>query len=130
MFKLIRKKGKQWFSLIDFIVNQLYTIERLENILWGESMVQTTILLGIVFAVLALIINFVLLKANKQSYACYYTSFFFFISGLLLLAIASVLPKVDLLGAGFGGWGIAALFASAVSFMITAILDAYQNAEA
>ena len=93
-------------------------------------MVQSVFLLGAVFTAIVLIVNIVLLKANKKSYACYYTSIFFVLVGLLLLAIASVAPKVDLLGAGFGGWGIAALFAAAIGFMVTSIVDSYQNAEA
>lgn len=90
-------------------------------------MVQTVFILGAVFTAIALIVNIVLLKANKNSYACYYTSIFFVIVGLLLLAVASVAPKVDLLGAGFGGWGIASLFAAAIAFIITATVDAYQH---
>jgi hypothetical protein len=92
-------------------------------------MAESVILLGAVMTVLALVINLVVLRSNKKSFACYYTSFFFTVVGLLLLAVASVVPKVDLLGAGFGGWGIAAMFASAISFMITAIVDAYANAK-
>lgn len=98
--------------------------------IWGESMVQTVIIAGLILTVLNLVVNAVILRANKNSQACYYLSFFFIIVGLLLLAVASVLPKADLLGAGFGGWGIASLFAAAISFMITSILDAYQNVEA
>ena len=90
-------------------------------------MVQSVLLLGAAFTALVLIINIVLLKGNKNSYACYYASIFFVIVGLLLLAVASVAPKVDLLGAGFGGWGIASLFAAAIGFVVTSILDAYQQ---
>lgn len=93
-------------------------------------MVQSVLLLGAVFTVLVLIINITLLKVSKKSSACYYSSIFFVLVGLLLLAIASVAPKVDLLGAGFGGWGIASLFAAAIGFIITSVLDAYQGAEA
>jgi hypothetical protein len=92
-------------------------------------MIEAVILLGIVMTVITLVINLVLLKVNRKSYACYYASIFFCFVGLLLLAIASVAPRVDLLGAGFGGWGIAALFAGAIGFMVTAIVDAYSNAE-
>lgn len=90
-------------------------------------MVQSVLLLGAVFTVLVLIINIALLKTSKSSYACYYSSIFFVIVGLLLLAVASVVPKVDLLGAGFGGWGIASLFAAAIGFIVTSMIDAYQN---
>ena len=93
-------------------------------------MVQTVIIAGLILTVLNLVVNAVILRANKNSQACYYLSFFFVIVGLLLLAVASVLPKVDLLGAGFGGWGIASLFSAAIAFMITSILDTYQNVEA
>ncbi|MCM3739674.1 hypothetical protein M3210_05265 [Oceanobacillus luteolus] len=92
-------------------------------------MVQSVILIGAILTALVLIVNLALLKTNKSSRACYYASFFFVIVGLLLLAVASVAPKVDLLGAGFGGWGIASLFAAAIGFMITAVVDAYQNVE-
>lgn len=97
--------------------------------MWGEIMVPSVIMLGATMTLIALIINLSLLKVNKKSYANYYASIFFSIVGLLLLAIASVVPKVDLLGSGFGGWGIAAMFASAISFMITGIVDAFANAE-
>lgn len=90
-------------------------------------MVQSVILLGGIFTALVLIINIVLLKAKKDSFACYYASVFFFFAGLLLLAAASVLPKADILGAGFGGWGIAALFAAVIGMMLTAIVDAYNH---
>lgn len=92
-------------------------------------MVQSVLILGAVMTVIALIVNISLLKANKRSYSCYYASIFFTTVGLLLLAIASVVPKVDLLGAGFGGWGIASMFAAAISFMVTAIVDAFDNAK-
>ncbi|MHA6251548.1 hypothetical protein [Oceanobacillus sp. CAU 1775] len=90
-------------------------------------MVISVLTLGAVFTAVVLIINLVLLKVSSKSNACYYASIFFSLSGLLLLGIASVLPKVDLLGAGLGGWGIAGLFAGAIGFMVTSIVDAYVN---
>ena len=97
--------------------------------MWGESMVSSVLTLGAVFTAIVLILNSVFLKVSSKSNACYYPSIFFCLVGLLLLAVASVAPKVDLLGAGFGGWGIAALFAGAIGFMVTSIVDAYQNVE-
>lgn len=93
-------------------------------------MVESVLILGAVFTAIVLVMNITLLKVSKKSSACYYASIFFVIVGLLLLAVASVAPKVDLLGAGFGGWGIAALFAAAIGFIITSVFDAYQSVEA
>lgn len=97
--------------------------------MWGESMVSSVLTLGVVFTAIVLILNSVFLKVSSKSNACYYASIFFSFVGLLLLAVASVAPKVDLFGAGFGGWGIAALFAGAIGFMVTSIVDAYKNVE-
>lgn len=85
-------------------------------------MVQSVFIIGAVMVVITLVLNFILLKAfSKSTYACYYPSMVFALSGLLFLLVATF-DKIEVLGAGMGGWGIAFLFASAIGFIITSLL--------
>jgi len=94
-------------------------------------MIQAVISIGAILTIITLLINVVLVKKTpNESRSAYYPNIFLTIVGTLLLGVASLAPKVDLLGAGFGGWGIAALFAAAIGLVITAIIDSYNNAEA
>lgn len=94
-------------------------------------MIQAVISIGAILTIITLLINVVLVKKTpNESRSAYYPNIFLTIVGILLLGVASLAPKVDLLGAGFGGWGIAALFAAAIGLVITAIIDSYNNAEA
>ncbi|WP_249870320.1 hypothetical protein [Oceanobacillus saliphilus] len=94
-------------------------------------MIQAVITIGAILTAIIVVANIILVKmSTKESYSPYYPNIFLVIVGLLLLGVASIAPKVDLLGAGFGGWGIAALFAAAIGFVITSILDAYRNVNA
>ncbi|MGJ9457708.1 hypothetical protein [Oceanobacillus sp. CF4.6] len=94
-------------------------------------MIQAVITIGAILTALTVVGGIALVKmTRKESHSPYYPNIFLVIVGLLLLAVASLAPKVDLLGAGFGGWGIAALFAAAIGFVITSIMDAYRNVNA
>ncbi|WP_010647804.1 hypothetical protein [Oceanobacillus massiliensis] len=94
-------------------------------------MIEAVLTIGAILTAINVVVNIVLVnKSSKESQSSYYPSFFLAIVGLLLVLVASLAPKVDLLGAGFGGWGIAALFAAAIGFVITSILDSYKNVNA
>ena len=89
-------------------------------------MIQSVIIIGLVLTAVAVILGFVLTKASLSGdYTVYYPFAALFGIGLILLLFATIIEKVTILGAGLGGWGIACLFAAAVGFIITSILDAY-----
>ncbi|WP_067728981.1 hypothetical protein [Oceanobacillus damuensis] len=91
-------------------------------------MIQAVITIAAILTAITVAANIVLVRlSTKESHSPYYPNVFLVIVGLLLLAVASLAPKVDLLGAGFGGWGIAIMFAAAIGFIITSILDSYRN---
>jgi len=93
-------------------------------------MVQSVFIIGGVMLVITLILNIILLKAfSKSTYACYYPSMVFTISGLVFLLVATF-DKIEVLGAGMGGWGIAFLFAAAIGFIITSILAMNETEQA
>ena len=94
-------------------------------------MIQSVLIIGAVLTVAITVINLILVKASgKEKFTGYYASYVFFIAGLLFIGLASLIEKVEVLGAGLGGWGIASLFAAAIGLIITAIADSYQQAEA
>lgn len=89
-------------------------------------MIQAVFTIGIILTVAMIVLGVVLSKASlKGAYAVYYPFMALFAVGLILLLFATIIDKIVILGAGLGGWGIACLFAAAVGFVITAILDAY-----
>ncbi len=101
------------------------------NIYGVKVMILAVFTIGGILTIVTLLANVLLVKMTaKESRSCYYPNIFLVIVGLLLLGVASIAPKVDILGAGFGGWGIAALFSAAIGFIITSIIDAYQNVTA
>ena len=88
-------------------------------------MIQAVFTIGIILTVIMVILSIVLAKASLKGYTLYYPFAALFGIGLILLLFATIIDKVEIAGAGLGGWGIASLFASAVGFIIAAILDAY-----
>ncbi len=91
-------------------------------------MIESVFMIGIVMTVAAVILGFILTRVNfKATYAPYYPFFALFMVGLFLLLFATIIEKQVILGAGLGGWGIACLFASAIGFIVTAILDTYRH---
>ncbi|MFD1065891.1 hypothetical protein [Oceanobacillus locisalsi] len=91
-------------------------------------MVETVITFAtILTAITALISIFLVKMTSKESHAGYYPNVFLSLVGTLLVLVASIAPRVDIAGAGFGGIGIACMFAGAVGFIISAVLDAYKN---
>lgn len=88
-------------------------------------MIESVFTIGGVLAVIAVIAGVLLVKATpKKAYISYVPGAILFAAGLVLLLLASVLGKIELMGAGLGGWGIASLFAAAVGFIITSTADA------
>jgi len=93
-------------------------------------MIQSTLAIGAVLTVALLILGFILLKATPaKSYAMYIPGFIFFGAGLILLLFATILDRIWIMGAGLGGWGIASLFAAAISLMVLAVFDVYRQGE-
>lgn len=89
-------------------------------------MIQSVFTIGIILSVIMVIVSIVLSKVSfKGDYTEYYPFAALFGIGLILLMCTTVIDKVVIMGAGLGGWGIACLFASAIGFIISAILDAY-----
>ncbi|HLR74984.1 MAG TPA: hypothetical protein VK077_06890 [Virgibacillus sp.] len=93
-------------------------------------MIQAVFTIGIVLTVVMVILGFILAKAKIKGFVIYYPFLALFIIGLLLLLFATILERTWIMGAGLGGWGIACVFASAISFITTTILDAYAHNEA
>lgn len=93
-------------------------------------MIQAVFIIGIIMTVVMIVLGFILSKQNLSGYAIYYPFAALFIVGLLLLLFATILEKQVIAGAGLGGWGIACIFASSISWVITTILDAYAQPEA
>lgn len=91
-------------------------------------MVESVLLIGGVMAVILVALGVVLVKASiGNPYLPYLPGIVAFIVGALLTFSTTMLGKVELLGAGLGGWGIGFLFAAAISFIITAIVDSYSS---
>lgn len=88
-------------------------------------MIGTVFTIGAILAVIAIILGVVLIKTtSKAAYTGYIPGAAFGAIGLIFLLIAT-LAKVEFMGAGLGGWGIACLFAAAISFIITSTVDAF-----
>lgn len=78
--------------------------------------------------VIMIALGFILLKTpGKNPYMPYIPGMIVFPGGILLIVIATIAGKIEIMGAGLGGWGIAFLFASAIGFIITAIIDSYTS---
>ncbi|MFC2947329.1 hypothetical protein [Virgibacillus sediminis] len=94
-------------------------------------MIQSVLTIGIILTAVLVILGLFLAKTlNKASMGGYYPGIFSAFTGLLLVLTSSILGRVDIMGAGLGGWGIAFMFAGAISLIITSIFDARANAEA
>ncbi|WP_042222278.1 hypothetical protein [Oceanobacillus manasiensis] len=85
---------------------------------------------GITAAVLVAISLFISKAVSKDKHIGYFPSLIVALMGGVFVVLAALVGKVDIMGLGFGGWGIAFFFAAALGIIITAILDSYANAEA
>lgn len=88
-------------------------------------MIQSVFTIGIVLTVILVIVGFLLTRASLKGYSVYYPFLAVFGIGLILLLFATIIEKIEIMGAGLGGWGIACLFAAAIGLIVTSILDAY-----
>ena len=93
-------------------------------------MIQSVFTIGIILIVVAVAVSLILLKATpKEKYIGYAPNMLLGAAGLILLLVATY-GKIEVMGAGLGGWGIACLFASAIGFIVTAVVDSFANANA
>lgn len=91
-------------------------------------MIESVVMIGAVMTIIMILVGFLLLKASgKNPYLAYIPGMVVFPTGILLIVIATIAGKIEILGAGLGGWGIAFLFSSAIGFIITAIIDTYSS---
>ncbi|MFB4167711.1 hypothetical protein [Virgibacillus sp. JSM 102003] len=87
-------------------------------------MFVTTVVIALVLVVVLMILNIILSKVSSQDrYIIYMPGVVLFATGLLLFAVAIMAGKIEITGLGLGGWGIACLFASAIQFTVTSIVD-------
>ena len=91
-------------------------------------MIQSVFTIGIILVIVAVALSVILLKATpNEKFTGYYPNFILMAAGLILLLIATY-NKIEVMGAGLGGWGIACLFAGAIGAVIASIVDSYANA--
>lgn len=94
-------------------------------------MVESVITIGGITAAVLVAISLFFSKAlSKNNYLGYVPSFLIALAGGVLVTLAAVAGKVDIMGLGYGGWGIAFLFAAATGLIVTSIIDSYANVEA
>lgn len=94
-------------------------------------MIQSVLTIGAVSVPALLIISIILTKAtSSEKYVGYFPALLSFATGLILLLFATIIDKIVIMGAGLGGWGIALLFAGAVSALVISVLDAYAQVDA
>ncbi|RFA36659.1 hypothetical protein CAI16_04555 [Virgibacillus dokdonensis] len=94
-------------------------------------MFQSVLTIGAILVVAVIVLSLVLLKAtSKDSYTGYFPGIGVGLAGLVFLMFAASIDKVEIMGAGLGGWGIASLFAAAIGLIITALADTYANVKA
>lgn len=90
--------------------------------------VESVLMIGGVTTVVLLLLGFVLVKASgSKAYLPYLPGIIVFIVGALMAFSTTIMGKIELLGAGLGGWGIAFMFSAAIGFIITAIVDTYSS---
>lgn len=92
-------------------------------------MVQSVFVIGIILTVIIIAVGIGVLKATgKDKFTGYYPIAALGIIGILLACAAPIVGKVYIMGAGLGGWGIAAMFAAGIGFLVTSVVDAHANA--
>ncbi|MFA1821920.1 hypothetical protein ACDX78_17345 [Virgibacillus oceani] len=94
-------------------------------------MIQSVFIIGIILTVISVALGLAALKATgKEKFTGYYPLAALGIIGILLVCAAPIVGKVEMMGAGLGGWGIAAMFAAAIGFIVTSLVDSYSNVKA
>ncbi|RDW16947.1 hypothetical protein CWR48_15175 [Oceanobacillus arenosus] len=92
-------------------------------------MIGSVFIVGGILTFAVVVINLILVKvtAADKSWS-YIPSHILVAAGLIFLLVATFV-NVTFAGAPLGGWGIASLFAAAIGYVITAIMDTYTNAD-
>ncbi|MBP1950535.1 hypothetical protein [Virgibacillus litoralis] len=91
-------------------------------------MFVTTVTIGLVLVVVLMLFNIVLSKlSSKDRYILYMPGVVLFATGLILFIVATIGDKIVITGLGLGGWGIACMFAAAIDFTVTSIVDTYTH---
>jgi len=90
-------------------------------------MVQSVFTAGIILTVIMIILGFVLGRAKLKGYTLYYPFLALFVIGLLFLLFATILERTWLMGITLGGWGLACVFSSAISFITTSLVDTFAH---
>jgi len=94
-------------------------------------MIQSVFIIGIILTAISIVMGLAVLKATgKKKFTGYYPIAALGIIGVLLVCSAPIVGKVEMMGAGLGGWGIAAMFAAAIGFIVTSLVDSYSNVKA
>ncbi|MDY0393293.1 hypothetical protein RWE15_01195 [Virgibacillus halophilus] len=89
-------------------------------------MVGPVVAIGAVMLVILMLLGFALLKASaKAVYLAYFPLIVIFVTGVIMAVLPKMIGKIEMLGAGVGGWGISFLFAAVISGLCTPILDVY-----
>lgn len=90
-------------------------------------MIKAVFTIGIVLTVIMIVLGFILARGKNEGFGMYIPFLTLFIIGLLLLLFATILERTWFMGAGLGGWGIACVFAAAISFITTTLVDTYAH---
>ncbi len=92
-------------------------------------MFSMTLTIGASALVILMIVNMILSKLHKSNtFTVYIPAAIVFGLGLVGVFIA-VFGNTEVLGLGFGGWGIGFLFAGAIGALVTSLVDVYTHAE-
>ncbi|QKY70007.1 hypothetical protein [Lentibacillus sp. CBA3610] len=91
-------------------------------------MFNLALVMGISLLVVIMIINIIITVASSNSgYGIYVPAVIAFVAGIVMVTISSFV-KIEMIGLGFGGWGGASLFAAAIGFIVTSLVETYRNA--
>ncbi|HLS09138.1 hypothetical protein [Lentibacillus sp.] len=90
-------------------------------------MFNLALVMGISLLVVIMIINiFITMASSPGGYGIYIPGAVVFAAGIIMVTISSF-AKIEMIGLGFGGWGGASLFAAAVGFIITSLVETYRH---
>ncbi|GAB4072998.1 hypothetical protein GCM10028778_06500 [Barrientosiimonas marina] len=94
-------------------------------------MFNTGLIIGLSLLVVIMLVNVIITATSSaspgNSFGIYLPPTVIFAAGLIMLA-ASTFGKIEMAGLGFGGWGAASLFAAAVGFVVTSVVESYRQA--
>lgn len=92
-------------------------------------MFNMALVAGAALLVVLMVINIIISKVSSpDKYDIYKPAGVLFALGIILLSISSV-GRIEIMGLGFGGWGGASLFAAAIGFIVTSLVDTSNQSE-